>query len=62
MTHYEPRTVERTDLPDTVDVLGVDGHGHTHFATSPVGGVTVYVATDDGLEMFELAEPPVAGL
>ena len=62
MTRYEPRTVERTELPNNVDVLGVDGHGRTHFATSAVGGVTIYVGEADGLDVFELEETPVDGL
>ena len=62
MTHYEPDTKEHTELPTTADVLGVDGHGRTHFATSAVGGVTVYVAEGDGVDVFELAETPVDGL
>jgi len=40
--HYEPRTIESTDIPTTADVLSVDSDGRTHFATSAVGGVTVY--------------------
>jgi len=62
MTRYDPRTVERTELPNNVDVLGVDGHGRTHFATSAVGDVTVYVAEADHVDVFELAETPVGGL
>lgn len=62
MTHYEPRTIQRTDIPTTTDVLGVDGDGRTHFATTAVGGVTVYVAEGDGVDVFELDETPVAGL
>ena len=62
MTHYEPRTIESTDIPTTADVLGVDGDGRTHFATSAVGGVTIYVAEADGVDIFELAETPLGGL
>jgi len=62
MTTYELDTKESTELPTTADVLGVDGHGRTHFVTSAVGGVTVYVGKADGLEIFELEETPVAGL
>ena len=62
MAHYEPDTKERTELPNNVDVLGVDGDGRTHFATTAVDGVTVYVAEGDGVDVFELAETPVAGL
>jgi hypothetical protein len=62
MTHYEPTQIESADLPDTVTVLGVDGEGQTHYATSPVGGVTVYVGGEDGLQAFDLAETPVDGL
>ena len=62
MTTYEADTKERTELPDSVDVLGVDGHGQTHFSTSAVGGATVYVGAEDGLDVFELEETPVAGL
>jgi len=62
MTHYEPDTKERTELPNNADVLGVDGDGRTHFTTSAVGGVTVYVAEGDGVDVFELAETPLAGV
>lgn len=62
MSRYTPRTIESTDIPTTADVLGVDGDGRTHFATSAVGGVTVYVAEGDGVDVFELAETPVDGL
>ena len=62
MTHYEPDRIKKTRLPDSIDVLGVDGHGQTHFSTSAVGGATVYVGAEDGLEVFELAETPVDGL
>ena len=62
MSRYTPRTVERTEPPNSIDVLGVDGAGRTHFATSAVGGVTVYVGADDGLDVFELEETPVDGL
>jgi hypothetical protein len=62
MTSYDPQVVESTDIPNSVDVLGVDGHGRTHFATSAVGGVTIYVGAEDGLEVFELKETPVDGL
>jgi len=62
MTRYAPRTIERTDIPTTTDALGVDGDGRTHFATSAVGGATVYVAEADGVDVFELAETPVTGL
>lgn len=62
MTHYEPDRIKKTRLPDSIDVLGVDGDGRTHFATSAVGGVTIYVGTDDGLDVFELEETPVDGL
>ena len=62
MAHYDPRTIESTDIPTTADVLGVDGHGRTHFATSAVGGVTVYVAEANHVDVFELAETPVDGL
>ena len=62
MTTYEADTKERTELPTTANVLGVDGDGRTHFATSAVGGVTVYVAEADGVDVFELAETPVTGL
>ena len=48
MTPYEPDRKDRTDVPTTVDVLGGDGDGRTHFATFAVGGVTVYVAEGDG--------------
>ena len=40
--HYEPRTIQSTDIPTTADVLGVNSGGRTHFATSTVGDVTVY--------------------
>ena len=62
MSRYIPRTVERTELPNSVDILGIDTHGQTHFATSAVGGVTIYVGAEDGLEVFELEETPVDGL
>ena len=62
MSRYTPRTIESTDIPTTADVLGVDGDGRTHFATSAVGGVTVYVVEGDGVDVFELAETPVDGL
>ena len=62
MAHYEADTKERTELPNSADVLGVDGHGRTHFATSAVGGVTIYVGAENGLKVFELAETPVDGL
>ena len=48
MTPYEPDREDRTDVPTTADVLGGDGDGRTHFATSAVDGVTVYVAEGDG--------------
>jgi hypothetical protein len=60
--HERGDTKERTDIPTTADVLGVDGDGRTHFTTTAVGGVTVYVAEGDGVDVFELAETPVAGL
>ena len=62
MSRYTPRTVERTELPNSTDVLGVDGDGRTHFATSAVGGVTIYVGEADDLDVFELKETPVDGL
>lgn len=62
MAHYEADTKERTELPNSADVLGVDGHGRTHFATSAVDGVTIYVGAENGLKVFELAETPVDGL
>ena len=60
--HERGDTKERTDIPTTTDALGVDGHGRTHFATSAVGGVTVYVAEADGVDVFDLNDTPVAGL
>ena len=48
MTRYEPDRKDRTDVPAIADVLGGDGDGCTHFATSAVGGVAVYVVEGDG--------------
>jgi hypothetical protein len=62
MTRYEPDSVETDELPDAVDALGVDGDGRTHLATTPVGGLTIYVETADGYDVFELAEMPVSDL
>jgi hypothetical protein len=62
MTHFEPRTVERTDLPDAVGALGVDGEGRTHYTTTAVGGLTVYVETGEGYDAFDLEETPCGGL
>jgi hypothetical protein len=56
MTHYDPDPIKQTRLTDSVDVLGVDSHGQTHFSTSAVGGATVYIGAEGGLEVFELAE------
>ena len=46
VTRYESDRKDRTDVPATADVL--DGDGRTQFATSAVGGVTVYVVEGDG--------------
>jgi hypothetical protein len=61
MSNYEPDTT--SSLPDAVDALGVDGDGRSHFSTpATLGPVTVYVETDDGFDVFELAETPCGDL
>lgn len=62
MTHYEPNSVERTELPDAVDALGIDGDGRTHYITTPVGGLTIYVETGDGFDVFEVDDMPIGDL
>lgn len=62
MTHYDPDRIKKTRLTDSVDVLGVDSHGQTHFWRSAVGGATVCIGAEGGLEVFKLAETPVDGL
>ena len=62
MTQYTPDTIDSTELPTTTNALGVDGDGRTHFVTTPVGGLTIYVETGDGFDVFEVDEMPVADL
>jgi len=62
MTQYTPDTIDSTELPTTTSALGVDGDGRTHFVTTPVDGLTIYVENGDGFDVFEVDEMPVADL
>jgi hypothetical protein len=43
MTRLEPTELDVDDLPAGVQYLGVDGDGEQHYATTPVGGLSIYV-------------------
>jgi hypothetical protein len=43
MNDYDHTQVEDTDLSSGVQYLGTDADGEQHYATTPVGGLSVFV-------------------